>query len=662
MMFKMKIFTAAIITAGLGLGSMAQQTKAETIYGGSYAPEGIRFPATIELLANTPYYADPNQPDDEPEGTFAPQKVNVLSTDSSWSIGAATWKIETIYGPRWIRPKPWEIDIEPPERITLLEETPLYRSQNTKGGPIASLSAQEVEVVKAEKQWFYTNDPNSQAWIQVHTTWLGDLWAHIPVKQIGTVHKVQRKAHYYNLPPNSDLGTAMGFGQQKLDWSKSKAGDYTISNEFTTIFDRAFEIQTDQGTTWTREKGVPILSANETIAIVRETPLVHDLWNGYKKEDAVLKGETVTVFEKIVERLEKGRGPYSIWNNSTWYHVRSSKGTGWINKLFGEPESAIPVHWKVMVNDQKELYRYPEIPFSSSTLLLRDQTVEAAEAWTGPNGGLWLKVHVDGRTGWIPFWNYSQDKIWDEDTNTILHISRMNMNALGIAPAANGGLQLYSGQRIGYLEKGQSYLDVILLAEQLQYKVEKVQGSDAITLSKGEYSIELQAGRGNALISWHGTKDKSVQLEEQPRHSRDSWYLHLKDVQALFGLSQVFAGNEYSLFEKIYTVRLGEFPTSAPKGRLELQAFVDDWTSREDYKSGQMPLQMYIEENEDQGGESHVSKTEGIVNNPDASDAPVTLFSLKASRPLTPGSHQVNVVVRIGERIIWKQSVEIAAE
>ncbi|WP_261305535.1 hypothetical protein [Paenibacillus andongensis] len=661
-MIKRKIFAITILAAGLGLGSLAHRTKAETIYGGSYAPEGIRFPATIELLADTPYYSDPNQPDDEPEGTFAPQEVNVLTVESSWSIGKATWKIETMFGPRWIRPNPWEIGMEPPKRITLLEETPLYRSQSTKGGSVASLSAQEVEVVAAEKQWFYTNDPSSKAWIKVHTTWLGDLWAHIPVNQIGTVQKVQRKAHYYGLPANSDLGTAMGVGEQQQDWSNSKAGDYTITREFTTIYDRAFEVQTDQGTTWTREKGVTILSANETVAIARETPLIHDVWDGYKKEDAVIKGETVTAFEKIDERLESGRGPYSIWNNSTWYHVRSSKGTGWINKLFGEPESSLPVHWKVKVNDQKELFRYPEIPFSTSTLLLRDQTVEATEAWNGPNGGLWLKVQVDSRSGWIPFWNYSQDNIWDEDANTIFHISRMNMNSLGIAPAANGGLQLSNGQRIGYTENNQSYLDVIQLAEYFQYKVEKVPNTNAISLSKGEYSFVLQADLGNATLNWHGTKDKSVQLAEMPRHTRDSWYLNLKDVQALFGLTQVVAGNEYSLFEKMYQVRLGELPTSAAKGRLELQAFVDDWTSREDYKSNQMPLQMFIEENGDHGGEGHLTQINGIVNNPDASVAPVTLFSLKASRPLSNGTHQVSVVIRIGERIIWKHNVEIVVK
>ncbi|KRF11122.1 hypothetical protein [Paenibacillus sp. Soil787] len=418
-MIKRKIFAITILAAGLGLGSLAHQTKAETIYGGSYAPEGIRFPATIELLAETPYYTAPNQPDDEPEGTFAPQEVNVLTVESSWSIGTAAWKIETMFGPRWIRPNPWEIDMEPPKHITLLEETPLYRSQSTKGEPAASLSAQEVEVVAAEKQWFYTNDPSSKAWIKVHTTWLGDLWAHIPVNQIGTVHKVQQKVHYYGLPANGDLSTAMGFGEQKQDWSDSKAGDYEIVREFTTIYDRAFEVQTEQGTTWTRDKGVTILSANETMEILREKPLIHVVWDGLKKEDAVIAGETVTVFEKIEERLWTGRGPYPIWYNSTWYHVRSSKGTGWINKSIGEPEGAIPVHWKVVVKDPKELQRYPETPFSSSSLLLRDQTVEVTEVWKSPNfGPVWLKAHVDGRSGWIPYWDSLQDTIWDEDTQT----------------------------------------------------------------------------------------------------------------------------------------------------------------------------------------------------------------------------------------------------
>ncbi|MFC3840630.1 hypothetical protein [Paenibacillus sp. GCM10012304] len=115
------------------------------------------------------------------------------------------------------------------------------------------------------------------------------------------------------------------------------------------------------------------------------------------------------------------------------------------------------------------------------------------------------------------------------------------------------------------------------------------------------------------------------------------------------------------MFEKNYTVIAEDIPTSVKSGRLELQAFVNDWTSREDYNAGQMPLQLSIEEGEDRGGIEHNSVNKGIVNQSDQNSAG-TLFSLKTSHPLAVGRHQVDVVLRIGERIIWKKSAEIAAK
>ncbi|MBA2938346.1 hypothetical protein HZF08_08495 [Paenibacillus sp. CGMCC 1.16610] len=661
-MMKIKLFTFTVVAAAMGLAGYVSQAAADTIYGGSFAPEGLRFPAEIELLADTPYYAAADTYNTDPEGTFAPQTVHVLKTESAWSIGEATWKIETMFGPRWIRPKPWEIEIAPPKRITLLDETPLYRSPSTKNDSVAALSPQEVEVTDAEKMWFYTNDPNRKSWIKVHTNWLGDLWAFIPINQIGTVHDVHRKAHYNNLPVKSDLGAAMGIGQQQMDWSSTTAGDFTILHEFTTIYDRAFEVQTNQGTVWTRDKGVTILPADETLKIVRETPLFPTVFAGVAKEDAVLKDEMVTVFEKIAEPLWTGRGPYEIWHNSTWYHVRSSKGTGWINKLVGEPESAVPVHWKMLVRDARELSQYPEVPFTDTTLLLRNQTVEVTEAWNPPNGGsMWLKIHVDNRTGWIPFWNGTQDTLWDEDSQTIAHVAKTETNGVNIRPTGTGDLQLNTGVRIGYTDKGESYLNVNELADLYHYEVSTASGKNEITLTKGDYSFDLQANQASAAVHWQEEAGGNVPLDKPAQLIEGGWYLNLTDVLELFGLTQVVAGNEYSLFEKNYTVMAENIPTSVKSGRLELQAFVNDWTSREDYDAGQMPLQLSIEEGEDRGGIEHNSVNKGIVNQPDQSSG-VALFSLKASRPLAVGTHQLDVVLRIGERIIWKKSVEIAAK
>lgn len=662
-MMKLKLFTFTVVAAAFGLVGFVSQAAADTIYGGSYAPEGLRFPAEIKLLADTPYYAEADTYSTNPEGTFGPQTVHVLETESAWSIGEATWKIETMFGPRWIRPKPWEIEIAPPKRITLFEETPLYRSQSTKNGAVTALSPQEVEVTDAEKQWFYTNDPNSKAWIKVHTSWLGDLWALIPIKQIGTVHNVQRKAYYSNLPSKSELGTAMGISQQQMEWAKPIGGDFEILHEFTTIYERAFEVQTDQGAVWTLDKGVTILPTDEQLKLVRETPLFSTAFGAFTKENAVLTNETVTVFEKIVEPLWTGRGPYSVWHNSTWYHVRSSKGTGWVNKLVGDPESAVPVHWKVAIKDSKELYRYPDLPFNDTTLLLRNQTMEATEAWNPPNGGsMWLKVHVDNRTGWIPYWNNGQDDVWDEDSQTIAHAANAGLNVFGTVITAQDNLQFFTGERVGYTEKGQSYLSLKQLAERLHYEISTATGKDEVTLTRGEYAFDLQANLSSAVVHWKAGEGRTVSLENPVVLNEDGWYMNLKDVLALFGLTQGFAEKDYSILESNYSVREADTQVSVNNGRLELQAFVDDWIGREDYKAGKMPpLQLTIIEDGDDGGVEHISEVKGIVNQPDPSSA-VTLFSLKTSRPLAVGTHQVDVVLRIGERIIWSKSIEIAAK
>jgi hypothetical protein len=635
---------------------------------GPYTPEGIRIPSSIELLVDTPYYADPNQPDSLSEGSFAPQKVKVLQTQASWSIGSATWQIETLQGPRWIRPKPWEIDIAPPPSITLLEETPLYAKQSEKGEPAAWLSPQEVQVTAAEKQWFYTNQPDSKAWIQVHTTWMGDLWAHIPVNRIGTVEKVKKKAHYYSLNAGIELGAAMGIVEQKAapfeqqDWLQ---GDYDVIGEFTTIYDRAFQIQTDKGTTWSRDRGVPVESVDEILEVKSETPLIASIWESPFKELGLLQEEKVTVFEKVTEPLWTGRGPRPIWYGSTWFHVRTSKGTGWINKQYGVPESAVPVRWKVELLEPRELNRYPGIPYETSTLLIRNQTVMATSAADDVvNGVKWLKVTAEGRTGWIPFWSGGQDRIWDEEAGTAMQISVSISSGTNIVfSAENEDLKLYTEQKVGFKENGKEYLDAVQMAEQLRFKAEKASYAEAITFSQGDYSFTLEDGFGTALIYWQGILQRSVGLLEHPRHTGDSWYLGVQDLRTLFGLTQNVSYNNYGLYVKNYKVELSTLPTVVKNGRLEFQAFLSDWTSREELAAGLLPLKLSLEENGDKGGIGFVSNTEPVLSGTALDKLPwVTLFRVSASRQLAPGPHLIDAVLRVGERIVWKQTIRVTAE
>ncbi|GFZ75950.1 hypothetical protein GCM10008018_21640 [Paenibacillus marchantiophytorum] len=207
----------------------------------------------------------------------------------------------------------------------------------------------------------------------------------------------------------------------------------------------------------------------------------------------MLKDEEVTTFEKIEEPLWVGFGYYSNWPAGTWYHVHSSKGTGWINKGYAEPESAVPVHWKVALKDQYELERYPGVPFTGSTLLLRQQTVEAAEAWDDPSGIKWLRVSVDGRTGWISPSYGEQLRIWDEDANTAIQVLPGTILGVGIVKDIEGKLKVFNEKKIGYTEDGTHYLEAGLLANELRFEAVKVPYADAVTYSQGDYSFMLES-------------------------------------------------------------------------------------------------------------------------------------------------------------------------
>ncbi|WP_135547866.1 hypothetical protein [Paenibacillus cymbidii] len=658
---KWTLAAVALGTAIVCCGAFATKAAAEPLYVGNYEPDGLRFPATIELLANTPYYASPDQPADEPEGAFAPQTVRVIRTQSSWSIGQATWEIETMFGPRWIRPKPWEIDIAPPSAITLLEETPLYRRADESGGPVAALAPQEVKVTGAEKQWFYTNDPNRPAWIQIHTTWMGDLWAHIPVNKIGTEQPLERKAHYYWLPDEGSLASAMGVASPAQDMLPG--GDFAVAREYTTIYGRAYQVQTASGPTWTQDRGFPLLPVDETIELQSETPLLADIWDSARKETAVLKGGKATVFEKVEGPLSAGfyRGIPPVWYNGPWYHVRTPQGTGWINPLYGEPSAARPVHWRVDLAYERALQRYPDVPFAQSGAepTIGNRTVEATAAWADPGEArIWLKATVDGTTGWFAVWTGGGDRIWDEDAGTALQIMQAEMYNAGMERTADGKETLFDGTAIGYRDSDGLFLDSILLASILRFKSERLPYVEAVEISQNDYSFVLQAGTREAHLYWHGTMVGTKQLRQLPRHDDAAWYMDKEDARELFGLAQYANASYTDLVAAQYRVELGALPTVAKGGKLVLNAFVYEAVNRTAWAQSRLPLRLSLEENGD-GGAAFAEQLALPAN--DATGA-LTLMRLHAERTLAPGPHQIDATLRVGERIVWRQTFHVTAE
>ncbi|NQX61450.1 hypothetical protein [Paenibacillus qinlingensis] len=654
--------TLLVVTLA-GLFGKPAGTSAEFMAQGPYPPDGLRIPGTIELLSDTAYYPAADTPADQPEGWFSPQNVNVIETNGAWSIGAGTWKIETMFGPRWIRPNPWEIDIAPPDHILLTSDTPLYSKMSERGGSVAALAPQEVKVVRAEKQWFYTNDPSSKTWIQIHTSWMGDLWAHIPVKQIGTVQDVSKHVYYQGIYGSKELLPLLQSAQTSME--SASAGETRILQEYTTIYDRYFLVETEVGPLWTLQAGVTIVPSDETLNLTTEIPLFTGPSN---KETAVLSGEKVTAFEKITQPLWTGRGPYEIWHFSTWYHVHTSKGTGWINLLYGEPADAVNVHWKVSIRGDRELMRYPDVHYTSSVLLLRNQDVEVSAVWSLPNGTTLLKASKEGHTGWIPLQSWNQDRFWDLDTGTELQIETQYPQQVIFKLDSQGALKWNEDVDAGFVKEGVDVLKLKVLAEQLGYEQADVEGAkEAVRFTKGDYGFVLHKGGQNAEIYWKGILTNKITLSSAPTRSSGDGELYLEQpaVKQLFGLSPIPWYEGHAYYEGSYKVELGKLPEKLTGTTVKLNAFLYDtqvqWTQK-NLKDAIQP-RLSLEENNDLGGKDALSSIAvAPASKTVTADTVTPLYHLSTSRTLTSGPHDLKIILRVGERIVWMQPWHVVME
>ncbi|MDR6549888.1 SH3-like domain-containing protein [Paenibacillus qinlingensis] len=622
-----------------------------TVYGGSQVPEGLRIPDTIELLKDTPYYANPDDPQDKAEGVFAPQSVHVLKGEATWSVSSGSqWQIETMYGPRWVRPLMWDISISQPDSILLTEVTQLYRSQNDKAASVASLSPQLVEVVDMEDKWFVGDSRSGKAWVQIHTTWLGDLWAHMPINRISTVHPKSQRTHYNDEPYYPEVGTALqdndhNAGVSHLAVGKLMNGDYEIISELTTVYDRSFLVRTPEGDRWVRGTGSFITDTNEKLELKVETPLLSDVWSTENQELGVLKGVTVSAFETIQD-------PF----NGTWYHVRTSDGTiGWVNKRRAEPEQAVPIQWKMKLSGVKSPFRYPGVNFAEEKPNLTPQTVTAIAYWDEPSGNKWIKIHTADGDVWITI--SPDDRIQDPEATLQITYNERNLGYVMIIPKGED-LTLFGQNKIGYhSEKGTDYLSVIQLAKALRYESKSDTITHSLSISKGDYTFVLQAGQSEVQIYWHHVFEKKVQLKEPPQDSDREWYLNLEDLRNLFGLSQESSRNPeyYSLIEKDYEVELANFPAVSTDKKIELQAWLyEAWSLP--INNMRLPAMLTIEEADDDSADRSIARQERI-----GTEAQVAMvwYQLHASRTLLPGFHQLNAVLRVGERIVWKQTFSV---
>ncbi|WP_237762787.1 hypothetical protein [Paenibacillus sp. A3] len=117
---------AFLLGIGLSLASAVHGKASEYADTPTEPADAVRIPRTLTLLQDTPYYVIPNALVNKTEGAFSPQTVEVIEAETRWAEMPNWWKIRTTFGDRWIKTEPVNIDVLPPSKITLMENTPIY--------------------------------------------------------------------------------------------------------------------------------------------------------------------------------------------------------------------------------------------------------------------------------------------------------------------------------------------------------------------------------------------------------------------------------------------------------------------------------------------------------------------------------------------------------
>ncbi|CAN7233540.1 hypothetical protein [Paenibacillus sp. LjRoot56] len=268
--------------------------------------------------------------------------------------------------------------------------------------------------------------------------------------------------------------------------------------------------------------------------------------------------------------------------------------------------------------------------------------------------------------GWIPLQSWNQDRFWDLDTGTELQIETQYPQQVILKLDSQGALKWNEDVDAGFVKEGVDVLKLKVLAEQLGYEQAVVEGArEAVRFTKGDYGFVLHKGEQRADIYWKDILSKSVVLSSIPQQQEGEWYLEQTDVNLLFGLSPIPWYEGHAYYEGGYKVELGKLPEKLTGTTAKLNAFLYDtqvqWTQK-NLKDAIQP-RLSLEENNDLGGKDALSSiTVAPVSKAVTADTVTPLYHLSTSRTLTSGPHDLNIVLRVGERIVWMQPWHVVME
>ncbi|WP_028552770.1 hypothetical protein [Paenibacillus sp. UNC451MF] len=619
-------------------------------------PEAHHVPSKLILLQETPFYSDPDTLSHKPDGVLTPQTVEVVEGEPGWMTNANWFKINTWLGERWIYTYPSGIDVNPPETVTLLSNTPIYSKPDETTTPTAVLSPQDVKVTYAESQWFLRNSyPESPKWLKIQTSWVGEQWIHLPFEQIGTIQKVDRYSYH--------LGAAL-YDSPIINpaiYPPASTGNASLHEigEFATPAGTSYKVETEHGAKWTMSRGRTVIPNTEPVPLKLPTPLFDTPWPYQDKELKMLEPQILTPLEKI--EPEAGLGN---WMEGVWYHVREGNNEGWINKKYADPEDAKSTEDSVKLgSDATRLFRFPGSYISLDSTVIAPQVVQALAYWDDPSSHQrWYQIDSFMGKGWFPI-DPNKDRILIKGRENDLQVARQQGY---YAQVDIKDYQLYEGdKKVGFALNNQYYYSLNYLASRLSYRIEGPNKDGIVTLRdwKG-YSFEVHSGEKTAQTLWNESSRRTVPLRSEVQELNGELYLSEDDMSTMLGanVSKDPQGRYVQLSKMDYDVKQPVIPESSDGDEFKMSALLYDTLFTTGNNGITIPfsgLFIYDTDQEEnfEGANAASNRKEPIQLTYESA-----LYDYEIGRKVKPGLNQLTLVFKIGERILWQQNWELSGD
>jgi hypothetical protein len=526
-------------------------------------PDTLRVPAVISLLKEAPFYNSPDDPANQAEGIIAPQDgIQVLSGELTWAMGGSWWKIKTWLGPKWISVNSWDMDVAPPERLNLYEDTPMYASQDESLEPSAVLSPQEVHVTGAEKKWFLPDNKTGKSWIRIQTSWLGDQWVHLPVKRIGYIKPVDYYFYYAYQMLLDDPNYSGPYASMAGPIFNSLTNQTVhVTGEFVSVYDKSYQIETDNGPKIALERGRLVERTAEKITLKSDTPF-YTIPGTATSFMRILHPQSLTAFEKFVD--------------SSMYHVHTELGDGWVNLEDSEPTDMTKTDITIQVNGKHQLYRFPKQDFNISGANLEQVSVNPVAYWKDSDGFLWYQLRGEEDVVWFML-NPEKDEITNSSASLTSQLTFRNtvLDTVDV----NGNVLTVKGQEVGYLKDGAPYLSLAYLTNRFQFTgIDPKEGSSSATLFHDPvgYSFRLTQGSLEAATLWEGQEAERITLHEAPIKEHDDMWIGAQDAEALFGVSVDWfkSGKSFYVFRDEFDVHLPQIQAPTTDTPFKMTQFL----------------------------------------------------------------------------------------